>query len=109
MDLDQILSQCSHLKVCETRTNSDVYKELVFLNQESGQWDQVLSEVLGPAVKPAGTPPSQEYSEMTEQYGGIYDDQVLYFKKFEQVTILAMLWPWQDGSHTTLKIASITL
>lgn len=108
MDLDQIISQCSHLKVCETRTSTDVYKELVFLSQETGQWDQVLSTVLGPAVKPAGTSPSPEHSKITEQYGGIYDDQVLYMKEFEQDMVVAMLWPWQDNSHTTLKMALIT-
>ena len=30
-------------------------------------------------------------------------NQVLYRKAFGDATVLAMLWPWQDGTHTTLE------
>jgi hypothetical protein len=35
-------------------------------------------------------------------------NQVLYRKAFGDGTILAMLWPWQDGTHTTLKVGRVT-
>jgi hypothetical protein len=39
-----------------------------------------------------------------EDFGGIRDDQVLYFKKDNEYSFFAMLWPWTDEYHITVKI-----
>jgi len=100
-----IIEKCSAFEICEKRSVSDDYCELVFLNKETEKWNKVLTEVLGPAVKPRKIRPSKEDSLITKNFGGVYDDQVLYKKEFGGINIIAMLWPWQDGVHTTLKIA----
>jgi hypothetical protein len=42
--------------------------------------------------------------ETVKAFGGIMPGQTLYFKNEGNDTIFAMLWPWQDGIRTTVKI-----
>jgi len=41
---------------------------------------------------------------MIEEFGGIRPGQTLYFWNEGKDAVFAMLWPWQDGYHTTVKI-----
>lgn len=104
MDIKDMLEKCSALDICENRCCTDQYAELVFENRQKNKWDRLLEDSLGPAVKPAGIEPTAEYLESTKPYGGIFKDQVLYRKEFGDNIIMAMLWPWQDRIHTTLKL-----
>lgn len=103
--LKNILEKSSNLKVCEQRCSDDDYSELVFYKQEIDEWDKLFSDALGPAVKPCGVKPTREDSKLTEPYGGIFSNQVLYKKEFDGGIVIAMFWPWQDNEHVTLKLA----
>jgi hypothetical protein len=39
------------------------------------------------------------------EFGGIRDGQTLYFGNEDKYSLFAMLWPWQDAEHITLKMA----
>ena len=43
--------------------------------------------------------------DLTRQTGGIRIEQTLFEKKTGDWTVIAKLWPWKDGLHTTLKMA----
>ncbi len=43
--------------------------------------------------------------EAIQDFGGIKQGQTLYFCQEDASIIFAMLWPWQDNYHITLKIA----
>jgi len=105
MTIDEILKQCDQLKTEEKRVSSNVYDERVIYVDEIDQWSQVLAESLGPAVKPAGQKTTPQDFALTVNYGGIFDDQTLFYKKFEEKSILAMFWPWKNKIHVTLKVA----
>ena len=107
MTIKKIIERCNNLDVSEQRSMSDEYCELVFFNKEIEEWNNVFTEILGPAKKPAGAEPTQEDDVLTEEYGGIFTNQTLFKKDFDDFTIVAMFWPWQDGTHTTLKVAFI--
>ena len=104
MTAKAIIEQCQGLEICEQREVADDYAEVVFLNQQQAQWDQKLVQLLGQPAKPAGKEPSAEDTELTKDFGGVFDDQVLYKKDFGAHKVIAMFWPWQDQTHTTLKI-----
>lgn len=104
MTLREIIERCRMLEVDEERCHSDEYHELVFYTQEIDAWQKIMAEVLGPAVKPPGKKPSRDHLRLTEDYGGIWADQTLFKKDFNEVTVIAMFWPWQDGIHATLKM-----
>ncbi len=108
MTLKEFAQRIAGLKVHQVREASDDYQERVIFNADIKQWNTILEEVLGPPVKPAGVAPSGTDLVLCQIYGSIMTNQVLYRKAFGDGTILAMLWPWQDGTHTTLKIGRVT-
>lgn len=103
--LKKIIEACGTLKIQEKRCISDTYCELVFYSKDTDEWNKKFDEAFGRAKKPAGEKITKEDLRLTEHYGGIRDDQTLYKKEFENTTLIAMFWPWQDGLHTTLKMA----
>lgn len=107
MTAKDIIAKCSNLDISEQRSTAEDYSELVFFNKEQEEWNRILTEILGEAKKPAGKDPSEEDDSLTEEYGGIFTNQTLFQKDFDTVTVIAMVWPWQDGVHTTLKVAVI--
>ncbi|MCH1928123.1 hypothetical protein L6232_25345, partial [Shewanella sp. C31] len=76
----------------------------VILNTDMAEWNKLLEEFLGPPAKAANEKPSKEQKKLTGSQGGIDKGQTLFKKESEGNLIVAMLWPWGDGAHTTLKI-----
>ena len=105
MSLKEILAKCGSLDVHEQRVVEEEYIELVFFSKDTKAWVKVLAQDLGAPAKPAGTEPTKEHSKLTEDFGGIFANQILFKKEFDNSIVLAMLWPWQDKTHTTLKLA----
>jgi hypothetical protein len=104
MTLQDINGKIKDLTVFEKRKMTDEYTEIVFFNNDIDKWNSALSDILGPALKPAGVKPSKEIQTLANSYGGIYENQTLFKKDFEDSVVMAMYWPWQNNKHTTLKI-----
>jgi len=107
MTLQELSRKWEQLKICEQRADREDYLELVFFSEDAGQWIELLSACLGPARKDSGAEPAEDHLSLAKPFGGIYEDQVLFFQEFTGHSVLAMLWPWQDDAHTTLKVALI--
>ena len=107
MNVSEILKRCSHLTVEGECDISEDFVERVFFKKDIGAWEKVLTDILGPALKKAGEVPTQLFCDLTVNYGGILDDQTLFYKKFEGYAIIAVFWPWKDNNQVTLKIACI--
>ena len=105
MTLKEVVERCSALSIYEERFFTDEYCERVFYSKDTKEWDEMFISIFDQPIKPAGIKPTKENLLLTESYGGIYSNQTLYKKEFDDVTAIAMFWPWQDGLHTTLKIA----
>jgi hypothetical protein len=105
MTLKEILSRCHKLTIYEERIINDDYYELVILNKEIGEWNKILTDILGPPRKPKSVEPIEDDLRLTKASGGIRVNQTLFEKKFNDVTIIAKFWPWEDNIHTTLKMA----
>jgi len=65
----------------------------------------VLEEYFGPPFKPCGVAPSKEASARTAPYGGIQKQQTLYYVERDGQSSCAMIWPWQDHTRATVKVA----
>jgi hypothetical protein len=63
-----------------------------------------LESFLGPPIFPSKNRLSLEMKRNINAYGGIISDQTLYYSTQGSDTFFAMLWPWSDGQHTTVKI-----
>ncbi len=107
MQLKEIVSYCKDLPVCENRCLTDDFYEVVFFNADIDQWMRVLEAFLGPARKAAGQEPTDADLVLTAKTGSIRIEQTLFEKEFENGTVIAKLWPWKDGVHTTLRMAML--
>ncbi len=105
MTFDEILSQARDLAIYERRSLSAEYCELVFFNRDLEAWQHILSSSLGDPRKPPGTEPTRADLELTSKTGGIRFNQTLFEKNFGNETVIAKIWPWDDGEHITLKMA----
>lgn len=105
MRLKQIIDECAHLPIAETRNLTDEFVNLVFYNENLEAWHKQLSAILGAPRKRKGILPSAKDLEITAKTGGIRTEQTLFEKEFEQGTVIAKFWPWQDDQHITLRMA----
>ena len=105
LGLREITDCFSALNISEKRCLSDEFVELVFQHDELDEWHRILSAFLGKPTKPQGTEPSRKDLEITSTTGGIRLDQTLFEQEFENGTIIAKFWPWQDKFHITLRMA----
>ncbi len=107
MTLKEIVKKCKTLDIYEERVSSSDYYEIVFYTKDIAEWTRLFEGILGAAVKPVGEEPIEEDAELTKKYGGVRGSQPLYRKRFGNITVIAMFWPWQDKVRTTLKIVFI--
>ncbi len=102
----EILKKFDGLQIFEKRFLSEDYGEVVFFSKDLDQWSRILSELIGPPLKPAGQKTKEEHLKLSMKYGGVNDNQTLFQKGLEDGGMLiALLWPWNNGTYTTLKLA----
>jgi len=97
-------SEVKTIAIDDLRKDADNYFEAVILKEETANLTGRLEKFLGLPAWPSKTSLSSEVENTIQQLGGIRPGQVLYFSRLETDTVFAMLWPWSDGKHTTLKI-----
>jgi hypothetical protein len=105
MTFDEILLRTKDLGLYERRSMSPEYCELVFFSRDIEAWYETLSSILGEARKKPGTEPTDSDLDITRKTGGIRANQTLFEKEFDGKTVIAKIWPWDDGEHMTLKMA----
>ena len=54
MNVSDVLKRCNHLKVEEKNDISQDFVERVFLKDDIEQWEEILTNILGPPVKQLG-------------------------------------------------------
>lgn len=104
MTFKEISDRLHDLSLYETRSFTHSYVEVVLFNKDAIVWETSLQEIFGSPAKEAAKKPSKEIKALAKDHGGISVGQTLFKKDSEAGLILAMLWPWQDRTHTTLKM-----
>ena len=105
--LERMDEKFKPLNICKSRKASPTYREIVFFNKDMKKWDRVLTGSLGEPVNSKWKNPEKNMEKMTRKYGGIRKGQTLYIKEFENFSIMAMIWPWKDKCHSTLKLSVV--
>ena len=108
MKIQEITEKCKNLRIYEKRCIEDEYAELVIFGEDFDHWSRILEDFLGSATKPAGVKPSKNQKEITDRLGGIFRNQILFQKDYDDFIVLAMFWPWENGEYVTLKMAVIS-
>lgn len=105
MDFNKIREGVKALKFEALRTDCDNYFEAVVIKEELESLSLSLKVFFGEPAWPSKSNLSIKARELINGFGGIMPGQTLYFRDEGNESIFAMLWPWQDGLRTTLKIA----
>ena len=104
MTFEELAAKLLQLKCEEKRFEERNYVEAVFSTEELKKVFAVLDSFFGPPIKPQGKPPSAEAAKLAKPHGGVFDNQTLYYKTGPTTSELALLWPWGNGTSTTLKL-----
>jgi hypothetical protein len=104
MEFSEIKEEVRTVGFETLRTDCDNYFEGVVVKNELANLNGRLGKMLGEPAWPSKNRLSYQMQESVKAFGGIMPGQTLYFKSEGPDAVFAMLWPWQDGMHTTVKI-----
>jgi len=104
MTFQDLLTQIQALKFEESRGQTEDYFEAVISKAGLDPWHKILTAYFGAPLKPEGRPPSPEAKEHAGPYGGIREDQTMYFRSDGEYSECALLWPWGSGNRITIKV-----
>ena len=88
----------------KVRSNTDDFFEAFLPVDKLPDLISVLETLLGPPAIPNSKGVSQPVQQIAEEYGGIWAGQTFYYQAQEDRALFAMLWPWADKEHITLKL-----
>ncbi len=100
----ELLAAVKKIKLEQTRVEEDEALECVVRQERLKELAEILERFFGAAFKPTGKAPSREAQNCTADFGGIFENQTLYYLKKDNAAYYAMLWPWNDGVSVTVKI-----
>lgn len=101
---EELISQVRRLPLEDRRQDAPDYFEAVVATGSVPELSRMLEGFFGQPFKVAGQKPSRESDLHSGRYGGVLQNQVLYYKEREGLSNCAMLWPWGDGRQVTVKI-----
>jgi hypothetical protein len=104
MEFKEVKKEVKNIVFDTLRLDSDNYFEGVILKNELITMRERLERFFGTPVWPSKSRLSLRIEEGIRNYGGIGSGQTLYYYSQAGQTLFAMLWPWQDGQRTTVKL-----
>ncbi|MCG3176772.1 MAG: hypothetical protein MOGMAGMI_01736 [Candidatus Omnitrophica bacterium] len=104
MTWEELIAAVRQLPFEEKRQDAEDYFEAVAVASSVAELGRTLEGFFGPPFKPAGQKSSRDADRYSDRYGGVMQNQVLYYKEREGLSNCAMLWPWSDGQRVTVKI-----
>jgi len=106
MIFSDLISDIKTAPFATLRIESDNYFEAVICNKDIPEFAAKLNGYFGSPIE-SSKKLSSKSQETIAKFGGIDPGQTLYFWSEGDNAVFAMLWPWQDEKHTTLKIIKI--
>lgn len=104
MKFIELKDEVKAVKFDTLRLDCDNHFEAVVVKAELDKLTARLERFFGSPAWPSKGRLSLKIEETIKGFGGIMPGQTLYFKDSGADTMFAMLWPWQDGQRTTVKI-----
>lgn len=104
MQFKELIEEVKRLKFKEVRKDAHDYFEAVVSGGELVKLIEVFQAYFGLPAYPSEKALSLLAKNVIDKFGGIRPNQTLYLFHDDKKTIFAMLWPWMDGEHATIKI-----
>lgn len=106
MQLAEIRKELKDISFIMVREETRDYFEAVILKSELAKLTPKLEKFLGQRIWPSNNKLSDVIEISIREFGGVMAGQELYFYQRDNETVFAMLWPWSNGTHVTLKIGN---
>ena len=100
----ELKRKISEMGPVETREDSPKLFEFVLKTASADRLNLILEARFGPPLKQAHENASRNILHFTEPYGGIRKGRTFYYKENDASPSFVLIWPWNDGKHTTVKI-----
>lgn len=107
MEFTELIKDVKNIRFETLRKDSEDSFEAVVKKDELTRLSEKLEKFFGVAIWPSKNKVPSSVQKVINDAGGIRSNQTLYFWSTEKDTIFAMLWPWQDGEHVTIKIVHL--
>ena len=104
MEFRDLMDEIKGVEFDIVRVESYYYFEAVILREKLPKLVEKLRKIFGEPLVPSAKELPANVKEAVGDFGGIRDDQTLYFRKDEGYSFFAMLWPWSDEYHITVKM-----
>ena len=104
MEFCEIRDEVKKMSIEALRSDKTDYFEAVIIKEELGKINERLKIFFGEPASDSKSSLPREVQDKIDGFGGINPGQTLYLRNEGSDSIFAMLWPWQDGKRTTLKI-----
>ena len=102
---DELLSEIDKVPVHEKRIEQPLMREFVIPFDSITPLHLTLQRFFGEEFKAPGENPTMVDKKRAAPWGGIRQDQTLYYTEDQGYANCAMLWPWQEGRLCTVKLA----
>lgn len=104
MTFQELLGEAKKLDCLEARAQLENYFEIVVAKDALAPAEGLLGAYFGEPLKPKGVLPTAEMSVRVRAYGGVQENQTMYFREGGSGGEFAFLWPWGNGLSITVKI-----
>lgn len=104
MQLTEIRKELGGVVFESIRADDNNYFEAVMAQAELVKLIGILEKFFSSTISPSENKLPAHIEKEINDLGGIFAGQSLYFNNQGDNILFAMLWPWQDGQHTTIKI-----
>jgi hypothetical protein len=109
MHFNQVKEEIKRVGFKDTDTDCDNLFEGIVQRTKVEKMTRKLEDIFGAPAWPSKNRLSFQMETLIKQYGGIMQGQTLYLTSKDNEVVFAMLWPWKDGEHTTVKLIQNTL
>ncbi|HNX80997.1 MAG TPA: hypothetical protein PKL77_02495 [Candidatus Omnitrophota bacterium] len=104
MVFDELKQKLATFSYSEKRADDAEYFEGVIDAAQRQNMCACLENFLGKPVWPSNGDLPEHIEEAIQDLGGVWENQMLYFGGDSPQAVFAMLWPWSDGKHITVKV-----
>jgi hypothetical protein len=104
MQYHQLIEKIKEKRTEEIRSDTSDYFECVIRTSNLNRLAPDFESCFGTPRKPCGSRPDRSVARYSEPYGGIRKGQTLYYAEEKGEAVMLLIWPWNNGDLSTVKI-----
>lgn len=104
MKFEEMIDEIKGMEFDAVRVKDQYYFEAVILTAKAPALTEKLERFFGKQLCPPEKKLAPDAEKVSGDFGGVAGDQTLYFLKENDYSYFAMLWPWSDDCHITVKV-----